>query len=86
MQRRASHAAGIVTDKVTNEHYVVVTGGVDYRSDFAVFLDSTEILQDGKWVQGEINLITLMLFYYINGHCFKFATRYKQFRQASMPT
>ena len=66
MQKRHGHAAGIVTDKVTNEHFVAVTGGHD---DYK-FLDSTEILQDGKWVQGKINVITLMLFYYINGQPF----------------
>ena len=47
MAARNNHAAGIVTDEVTNEIFVVVTGGrsLDY-------LDSTEILQDKKWVQG----------------------------------
>ena len=66
MQRRNGHAAGIVTDKVTNEQFVAVTGGLDIYN----YLDSTEILQDGKWVQGKINVITLMLFYYINGQLF----------------
>ena len=50
MQARYSHAAGIVTDEVTDEHFVAVTGG--FYSDF---LDSTEILQDGEWVQGKIS-------------------------------
>jgi hypothetical protein len=51
MHGRSGHAAGIVTDKVTHEDFVVVTGGwaVGYP------MDSTEILQDGNWVQGEIN-------------------------------
>ena len=44
MEGRYGHAAGIVTDEVTNEKFVVVTG--DY------FLNSTEMLQDGKWIQG----------------------------------
>ena len=52
MQKRAGHAAGIIIDKVTNEHFVAVTGGYDYRSHY-FYLDSTEILQDGKWVQGK---------------------------------
>jgi hypothetical protein len=79
MQRRHGHAAGIVTDKVTNEHFVAVTGGYDKNHNSSHgYLDSTEILQDGKWVQGKINVITLMLCYYINGHCFKFAKSYKK--------
>ena len=47
MAARNNHAAGIVTDEVTNEIFVVVTGGrnLDY-------LDSTEILQEKKWLQG----------------------------------
>ena len=49
---RESHAAGMVTDEVTSEHFVVVTGGKEYSS---LYLDSTEILQDGEWVQGKIN-------------------------------
>ena len=48
IQARIWHAAGIVTDEVTGEHFVAVTGG--YYSDT---LDSTEILQDREWVQGK---------------------------------
>ena len=50
MEKRAYHAAGIVTDEVTGEHFVAVTGGYNSGS-----LDSTEILQDGEWVQGKIS-------------------------------
>ena len=50
MQARYSHAAGIVTDEMTDEHFISVTGG-NYWGD----LESTEILQDGNWVQGNIN-------------------------------
>ena len=50
MQARNSHAAGIVTDEVTDENFVAVTGGYYYPDE----LDSTEILQDGNWVQGNI--------------------------------
>ena len=50
MQSRYGHAAGIVTDEVTDEPCVVVTGGSFYGN-----LDSTEILQDGEWVQGKID-------------------------------
>jgi hypothetical protein len=49
MQARGYHAAGIVTDEVTGEHFVAVTGGY-----YSGHLDSTEILQDGEWVQGKI--------------------------------
>ena len=61
MQARNSHAAGIVTDEVTDENFVAVTGG-SYSSVY-VFLNSTEILQDGYWIQGNINnaLCTLCL-------------------------
>ena len=48
MQARFGHAAGIVTDEVTDEHFVAVTGG-------SGLMDSTEILQDGEWVPGKIN-------------------------------
>jgi hypothetical protein len=50
IQGRRVHAAGIVTDEVTDDHFVAVTGG--HGSDG---LDSTEIMQDGKWVQGKIH-------------------------------
>ena len=49
IQGRWNHASGIVTDEVTDEHFVTVTGG-----GFPD-LDSTEILQDGFWVQGKIS-------------------------------
>ena len=55
MQARMNHAAGIVTDEVTDEHFVAVTGG--YAD---VFFDSTEILQDGEWVQGKKNICYLV--------------------------
>ena len=57
MQARLNLAAGIITDDVTDESLVVVTGGrsVDRKhSDGWFFLNSTEILQDGEWVQGKI--------------------------------
>ena len=50
MQGRYGHAAGIVTDEVTGEQFVAVTGGSG-----SGYLDSTEILQDGEWVQGKKN-------------------------------
>ena len=51
MQARGGHAAGIVTDEVTNEHFVAVTGGF-YFSYYIGSLDYTEILQNGEWVEG----------------------------------
>ena len=48
MQARVFHAAGIVTDEVTNEQFVAVTGS----GGSAGYSESTEILQDGEWVQG----------------------------------
>ena len=49
MQARAYHAVGIVTDEVTDESFVAVTGG--FYTGY-LYLDSTEILQDGEWVEG----------------------------------
>ena len=53
MQARGTQAAGIVTDEVTDENFVAVTGG--NNGDSSGYLDSTEILQDGEWVQGKMN-------------------------------
>jgi hypothetical protein len=50
MEPRSHHDAGIVTDVATDEQLVVVTGG--WSCDV---LTSTEILQDGVWVQGKTN-------------------------------
>ena len=52
MEVRFDHAAGLVTDEVTDEHYVAVTGGTSGGG--ASVSDSTEMLQDGEWVQGKI--------------------------------
>ena len=49
MEARSGHAAGIVTDLATDEQLVAVTGG--WSCDI---LTSTEILQNGEWVQGKI--------------------------------
>ena len=59
MQARSSHAAGIVTDDVTDEHFVAVTGGYDSGS----YLDSTELLQDGDWVQGTLIILLSFLIF-----------------------
>ena len=58
MKERSNHAAGIVKDEVTNEQFVAVTGGY---ANFDDTFDSTEILQDGEWVQGKINDMYCML-------------------------
>ena len=47
MEARELHAAGIVTDEMTDEELIAVTGGWSCG-----VLTSTEILQDGEWVQG----------------------------------
>ena len=44
LRGRYEHAAGIVTDEVTNENFVAVTGGG---------FDLTEILQDEMWIEGK---------------------------------
>ena len=50
---RYFHGSGIVTDLITREKLVVVTGGVYFDDEvFTQVLDSTEILIDGKWVLG----------------------------------
>ena len=61
MQARNSHAAGIVTDEVTDENFVAVTGGISYVyvNPISRYLDTTEILQDGNWTQGNINDVTI---------------------------
>ena len=54
-QGRVNHAATVVTDPVTKEELVIVTGGqVDATSITDEFLDTTEILVDGKWVSGNL--------------------------------
>ena len=50
MQARRMHAAGIVTDEVTTEKLVIVTGG-DHNG---IRLDSTEMLFNNEWKQGKM--------------------------------
>jgi hypothetical protein len=50
LQARLNHAAGIVTDEVTTEKLVIVTGGLHN----GIFLDSTEMLINQQWIQGKI--------------------------------
>ena len=48
---------------LTDENFVAVTGG--YYDP----LDSTEILQDGNWVQGNINNVTICYLFGKNTVC-----------------
>ena len=50
MQARGGHAAGIVTDEMTTEKLVIVTGG-EYNS---IKLHSTEMLFHNQWNQGKM--------------------------------
>ena len=50
MQAREDHAAGTVTDQVTFEKIVIVTGG----QHNGIKLDSTEMLINKQWNQGKI--------------------------------
>ena len=59
IQTRHRHAVGIVTDEETNEEFVAVTGGNFFDDssqtgiyDSQVFIGSSEVLQDGKWIKG----------------------------------
>ena len=50
---RSFHGSGIVTDLITRERLVIVTGGQSYDDDFIMTeYSSTEILIDGAWVLG----------------------------------
>ena len=53
---RSFHGSGIVTDLITRERLLVVTGGVSYDNDYnGQDYISTEILIDGIWVLGNKN-------------------------------
>ena len=49
IEGREDHAAEIVTDEITKENFVVVSGGVDKDGKH---LKSVEILMDEKWTSG----------------------------------
>ena len=65
MEARELHAAGIVTDEMTDEELIAVTGGWSCG-----VLTSTEILQDGEWVQGILHISKIFLDPFIL-HCFE---------------
>jgi hypothetical protein len=51
-QPRMAHTAGLITDKVTKETFLIVVGGRkthQYDSE----LNTTEIMMNGAWVSGE---------------------------------
>ena len=52
-QGRMYHAASVVTDPVTKEDLVIVTGG-STTSNTDEYLDTTEVLIDGKWASGKL--------------------------------
>ena len=56
VEKRNSHAAGLITDKVTEETFLVVTGGNtgSYTQEYPSA--STEILQDDNWVLGKLKV------------------------------
>ena len=56
IQAREHHAVGIVTDEVTHEKFVVVTGGVIYGT----YIDTTEILVDVLWTNGNLAFYSIL--------------------------
>ena len=48
LQERGWHAVGVVIDQGTLKNIIIVTGGFN-----GIFLDSTEILLENQWIQGE---------------------------------
>ena len=48
IEARVGHASGVVIDEITNENFVVVTGG---KQNYT--LNSTEILQGNEWIVGK---------------------------------
>ena len=50
---RHGHSVGQITDSVTNEKTIIVVGGFSY-DERTPNLDSTEVLVNGKWEQGNI--------------------------------
>ena len=60
LDKRNSHAAGLITDKVTKETFVVVTGGNTGSYSLEITSASTEILQDGDWVLGKLKVLVFL--------------------------
>ena len=57
-QGRGAHAIGIVTDEVTQEKLIIVTGGYGYDMNIKNYntdiSNTTEVLFDGVWSIGKI--------------------------------
>ena len=53
-QGRYDHASGMIIDEFTNENFVAVTGG-------GLGIDSTELLQNNEWIQGNFFGTTYLL-------------------------
>ena len=57
-QGRGAHAIGIVTDEVTQEKLIIVTGGYGYDMNIKNYntdiSNTTEVLFDGVWSMGKI--------------------------------
>ena len=50
---RYGHATSVIIDSVSREQIIVVTGGHDSEDEI---IDSTEILQQENWKQGDLHL------------------------------
>ena len=50
---RYGHSASVIIDSVSREQIIVVTGGHDSENEI---IDSTEILQQENWEQGDMHL------------------------------
>ena len=50
---RSDHAVGIVTDEVTMEKYIIITGGAYSYIDDIIILKSTEVLLANSWSKGK---------------------------------
>ena len=54
LRGRIGHTSGTLVDKGTKEKIPIVAGGLDMHArPSARILDSTEILFNGKWIEGE---------------------------------
>ena len=62
LEARSGHSAGLVTDSVTKELFIIVTGGTNAYG-LSDYLDSTEVLnkEGTKWISGKILLLKIEL-------------------------
>ena len=59
---RYGHSASVIIDSVSREQIIVVTGGHDSENEI---IDSTEILQQENWEQGDLHLFFSHSSYYL---------------------